>query len=97
MVGTSLGPNRLLTLLSLNWANAELKLGLDFERLWRAKLTSTNTIMFITECLISCAASPDFEIDLAEVEDLVVPTMRHVELCNGQHLAAQVSFHEIVN
>ncbi len=97
MVGTSLGPNRLLTLLSLNWANAELKLGLDFESLWKAELTSTNIIMFFTECLISCATSPDFEIDLAEVEGLVVPAMRYVELRNGQHLAGQVRFHEIVN
>ena len=97
MVGTSLGPNRLLTLLSLNWANAELKLGLDLESLWKAELTSTNIIMFLTECLVSCAASPDFEIHLAEVEDLVVPAMHHVESRNGQHLAGQVRFHEIVN
>lgn len=97
MVGTNLGPNRLLTLLSLNWANAELKLGLDTESLWKAELTSTNIIMFITECLISCATSPDFEIDPAEVESLVVPAMRHVESRHGQHLAGQVRFHEIVN
>ena len=96
MVGTSLGPNRLLTLLSLNWANAELKLGLDFESLWKAELTSTNIMVFI-EYLISCATSPDFEIDLAEVEGLVVPAMRHVESCNGQNLAGQVRFHEIIN
>ncbi|KAL8706817.1 MAG: hypothetical protein Q9201_000188 [Fulgogasparrea decipioides] len=96
-VGTSLGTNSLLTLLSLDWANAELKLGLDFESLWKAKLTSSNIIIFFTECLISHAASPDFEIDLAEVEDLVIPAMRHVESRNRQHLAGQVRLHEIVN
>lgn len=97
MVGTSLGLNRLPTLVSLDWVNVELKLGLDFESLWKTKLTCTNIIIFITECLMSCATSPDFEIDLAEVEDLVVPAMRHVESRKGQHLAGQVRFHEIVN
>ena len=97
MVGTDLGPIRLLTLLSLHWVNAELELGHDFESLWKAELTSSNIIIFLTESLKSYATSTEFEIDLAEVEALVVPAMRHVELRFGKHLAGQARFHEIVN
>lgn len=97
MVETNLGQNRLLTLLFLHWVNAELELGRDFESLWMAELTSTDIILFISDCVVSCATSTDFKIDLAEVEGVVVPAMRHVESRNGKHLAGQARFQEIVN
>ncbi|KAL9130055.1 MAG: hypothetical protein Q9217_001659 [Psora testacea] len=94
-VGTSLGASRLLTLLSLDWANAELDLGLEFESLWNAELTSSNIVKFFCECLIT--TSPGVQVDLGEVEGLVIPAMRHVESRDEQQLAGQVRLHEIVN
>ncbi|KAL9120833.1 MAG: hypothetical protein Q9187_002612 [Circinaria calcarea] len=94
-VGTSLGASCLLTLLSLDWANAELDLGLEFESLWKAELTSSNIILFFCECLIN--TSPAVQVDLAEVESLVIPAMRQVESRNKQQLAGQVRLHEIIN
>lgn len=37
IVGTSLDTSRLLTLLSLEWANTELDLDLEFESLWKVE------------------------------------------------------------
>ena len=97
-VGTSLDASRLLTLLSLDWANAELDLGLEFESLWKAELTSSNIILFFCECVTSYDnTSPGVQVDLGEVEGLVIPAMRHVESRNEQQLAGQVRLHEIVN
>ena len=97
-VGTSLGASRLLTLLSLDWANKELDLGLEFESLWKAELTSSNIVLFLCECLTSYInTSPSFQVDLGGVESLVIPAIRHVESRNGQQLAGQVRLHEIVN
>ncbi|MCJ1241960.1 hypothetical protein MMC14_009967, partial [Varicellaria rhodocarpa] len=97
-VGIALGGSRLLTLLSLDWANAELDLGLEFENLWKAELTSSNIVNFFCEYLTSYANAPlSVQVDLREVEGLVIPAMRLVESRNGQQLAGQVKFHEIVN
>ena len=74
-VGRSLGSSRLLSLLSLDWANAELGLGLEFEDIWKAELTSSNIIIFVCDCVIG-DLPPHVTIDLAEVEDLVIPAMR---------------------
>ncbi|KAH8746886.1 hypothetical protein BGZ57DRAFT_1011139 [Hyaloscypha finlandica] len=68
-VGRSLGSSRLLSLLSLDWANAELGLGLEFEDIWKAELTSSNIIIFVCDCVIG-DLPPHVTIDLAEVEDL---------------------------
>jgi hypothetical protein len=96
-VGRSLGSSRLLSLLSLDWANAELDLGLEFESLWEAELTSSNIIIFFCDCFSSSDASANVQVDLAGVEDLVVPAVRHVESRKGQQLAGRVKLHEIVN
>ena len=79
-VGSNLGPNSLLTLLSLDWASAELDLGLELENVWRTNLTSSNIIIFLCECIVSFDTSHSVEVDLAELEGLVIPAMRHVEV-----------------
>lgn len=85
--------NSLLTLLSLDWVNAELDLGLEFESLWKAELTSSNIIIFLCDCF----ALSGVTVDLAEVEGLVILAMRYVESHNGQQLAGKVRLHKIVN
>lgn len=97
-VGTSLDTSRLLTLLSLEWANTELDLDLEFRSLWKVELTSSNIVLFLCECLTSyMSTSPGVQVDPGEVESLVIPAIRHVESRNGQELRGQVRLHEIVN
>ena len=97
-VGTSLDTSRLLTLLSLEWANRELDLELEFESLWKTELTSSNIVLFLCECLtLYMGTSPGVQADPGEVESLVFPAIRHVESRNGQQLGGQVRLHEIVN
>ena len=52
-------------------------------------------VLFLCECLINTSAS--VQVDLGEVEDLVIPAIRHVESRNGQQLAGQVRLHESVS
>jgi hypothetical protein len=49
-VGQSLGSSSLISLLCLDWASTELGLGLEFESLWEAELTSSNIILFLVDC-----------------------------------------------
>jgi hypothetical protein len=77
-------------------ANAELDLGLEFENLWKAELTSSNIIIFLCDCLVG-DLPPHVAIDLAEVEDLVIPAMRYVESRNRQQVPGKVRLHEIIN
>ena len=93
-VATSLGESRLLTLLSLDWTNKELDLGLEFESLWKVELTSANIVLFLRECLVD--TTPSIQVDPGEVEGLVVPAMRHVESRIRHQLAGKVRLHEIV-
>jgi hypothetical protein len=93
--GTNLGASRLLSLLCLDWANAELALGLEFETLWKDELTSSNLIQFSCECFVSCA--PCGEVDLAEIEDLVIPAMKRVESRSEERFSGGARLHEIVN
>lgn len=96
-VGTRLGPSPLLSLLSLDWANAEMALGLEFETLWEAELTGSNIIMLFCDCFASYDAPDSIEVDLAVVEDLVILAMQQVESRKKQQLAGRTRLHEIVN
>jgi hypothetical protein len=78
-LGTSLGSIPLLSLLSLELANAELALGLDFEKLWKVNLTCSNIIILFCDCFASYDASPGFEVDLGEIENLIIPATQHLE------------------
>jgi hypothetical protein len=77
-VGTSLGSIPLLSLLSLGLADAELALGLDFEKLWKVSLTCSNIIILFRDFFASYDASPAFEVDLGEI-DLIIPATQHLE------------------
>ncbi|KAL7905799.1 hypothetical protein GGI35DRAFT_123535 [Trichoderma velutinum] len=46
-VKINLGPNPLLSLLFLDWANTELSLGLEIEGLWDSELNSANVVTFL--------------------------------------------------
>lgn len=93
---SNLGSSRLLTLLSLDWVNTELDLGLKFESVWEVELTSANITEFLDECIASFNPSPGAES--GAVEDLVIPAMRHVELrLNKQRLSGKTRLHEVVN
>ena len=93
-IGTSLGANRLLSLICLDWANTELALGLEFETLWKDELTSSNFILFFCGCFVSNA--PDGEVNVADIEDLVIPAMQSVDSSNKAQLSGRARFHEIV-
>ena len=96
-VGTSLGPNPLLSLLCLDWANTEMTLGLEFENLWKAELTSSNIIMLFCDCFASCDVPHSIEVDLAVVEDLIIPAMQQAGPRNEQQLVGRARLHKIVN
>jgi hypothetical protein len=92
-VGRSFGSSSLLSLLSLDWADAELHLGLQFENLWEAELTCPNIVMFFFDCLELYDAAPD----VAVVEELVISAMHHVEPHKGQQWEGRFRLYEIVN
>jgi hypothetical protein len=96
-VGTSLCSNPLLSLLSLEWANTELALGLEFESLWKVNLTSSNIIILFCDCFTSYDASPGFEVDLGEIENLVIPAIQHVESHSEQQWVGRNRLQEIIS
>ena len=95
-VGTGLGSSRLLSLLSLEWANAEMNLGLDFETIWTAELTRSNIILLFVDCFASYDGPLGTEVDLAALEDLIILGVRHVETL-GQEMAGRARLHRIIN
>lgn len=100
-VGTCLGSNSLITLLSLDWANAELGLGLEFKNLWKAELDISNILLFIYGIVTLDNTTHDtsrsIHIDLVEVGGLVTPAIRQVEYHNRHKLAGQAKLREIIN
>ena len=74
-----------------------MALGLEFETLWEAELTSSNIIMLFCDCFASYDAPDSIEVDLAVVEDLVILAMQQVESRKKQQLAGRARLHEIVN
>ncbi|KAI9801895.1 MAG: hypothetical protein M1833_002209 [Piccolia ochrophora] len=94
-VGQSLGSSSLVSLLCLDAVSAELDLGLEFESLWEAELTSSNIIMFLVHCFAANEALGDLTVDIAEVEALVIPAMRYVDSHVGQQTAGRVRLREI--
>ncbi|KAH8654899.1 hypothetical protein BGZ61DRAFT_372921 [Ilyonectria robusta] len=85
--------NPLLSLLSLDWINEKLGLGLEFEDLWWAELTSSNIIILITECFEMADSD---SVDLAEVEDLVVRAMHNTDTFANQKRPGRVRLQEII-
>ena len=95
-VGTSLCSNPPLSLLSLEWANAELALGLEFESLWKVNLTSSNIIILFCDYFASYDASLGFEVDLGEIENLIIPAIQHVESRSEQQRVGRNGLQEII-
>jgi hypothetical protein len=93
-VGTVVFSSRLLSLLSLDWVNAELDLGLEFENRWEAELTSSTVVAFFSDCFASYDESANLEVDLEEVEDLVIPAMYRA---GERQLAGRSRLYEIAN
>lgn len=92
--GTSLRSGHILTLLALDWVNKELALGLDFETRWDAELNSSNIILFLCDCF---EMSVSDSVDLSEVENLVIPAIRHVELLGGHQIPGRDRLQGIVD
>merc|ERR1739848_234868 len=94
-IGTSFSSGRVLSLLALDWINKELALGLDFETRWDAELDGSNIIIFFCDCFEMSV--DDASVDLSEVEDLVIPAIRHVELLGGRRIPGRERLQRIVD
>ncbi|KAJ4860076.1 hypothetical protein T069G_05064 [Trichoderma breve] len=76
-VKTNLGSNPLLSLLSLDWVNTELSLGLEIEELWISELKSDNIAAFICSYVKSSADSlATYEV--AKIESAVGLAIRRI-------------------
>ncbi len=88
-VGADLGPNPLLSLLCLEWADTELGLGLELQMLWKAELTAPNIVYLFYDC----AEPPSDELlDRTGFESLVTSIIRKVE---GQQMSGRDRLKEI--
>jgi len=95
-VGQGLGSSRLTSLLCLDWVSRALDLGLEFEDMWTAEIDSSNIIIFIVDCFAADDAFENLSVDLANVEDLVVPAIRYVDSRNGKQEAGKVRLQKII-
>lgn len=93
-IGTRLSSDHILSLLTLDWINKELALGLDFETRWDAELDISNIITFLCDCF---EMSVGDSVDVSEVEDLVIPAIRHVELLGGHQIPGRDRLQGIVD
>ncbi len=76
-VKTNLGSNELLSLLSLDWVNTELSLGLEIEELWISELKGDNITAFICSYVKSSAGNlATYEV--AKIESAVSLAIRRV-------------------
>lgn len=80
----------------LDWANRALDLGLDFEDMWKAEIDSSNIIIFITECFAADDAFGHLTMDLASVEDLVVPAIHYIDSCDGKQATGKMRLQKII-
>ena len=95
-VSRGLGSSRLTSLLCLDWVSRALDLGLEFEDMWTAETDSSNIIIFIVDCSAADDAFENLTVDLANVEDLVVPAIRYVDSRNGKQEAGKVRLQKII-
>lgn len=95
-LGKSRGSNNLISLLCLDWVSTELNLGLKFEDLWEAEINSSKIILFFVDCFAVDDAFVNLGVDLAEVEDLVIPAIRYVDSQKGEQAVGKLRLHKIV-
>ncbi|KAI7758836.1 hypothetical protein LZL87_013819 [Fusarium oxysporum] len=93
-IGTSLGSGRILSLLTLDWINKELALGLDFEARWDTELNVSNISAFLCDWLEMSAGEIVFA---SKIEGLVIPAIRHVELLGGHQIPGRDRLQGIVD
>ncbi|KAI0437931.1 hypothetical protein F4803DRAFT_536861 [Xylaria telfairii] len=93
-VGASLGSNSLMSLLSLDWVNTELDLGLDYEDLWESELTSENIGIFLNACIEHFGED---SVTLTEIEDIVDTEMFRTGSLNEEQVLGRVRFEHLVN
>jgi hypothetical protein len=95
-VGESLGPSPLVALLSLDWASAELALGLEFESCWKVELTSSNIITLFYSCFDSYGPPLRPAVDFVEVQELVILAMQDFESRDEPERLGRSKLFEIV-
>ncbi|KIW63448.1 hypothetical protein PV04_10284 [Phialophora macrospora] len=95
-VGASLGPSPLVALLSLDWANAELALGLEFESRWKVELTRSNIITFFYSCFDSYGPPFRPAVDYVEVQELVILAIQDFESRDEPERIGRSKLFEIV-
>jgi hypothetical protein len=83
-----------LSLLALDWINKELALGLDFETRWDTELDISNIITFLCDCFEMSAGD---SVDVSQVEDLVIPAIRHVDLLGRNQIPGRDRLQGIVD
>lgn len=93
-VGASLGANSLMSLLSLDWVNRELDLGLDYEDLWESELTNENISIFLNSCMEHFG---DESVTLTDIEDIVDTEIFQIGSLNDGQVLGRVRFEQIVN
>ncbi|KAI5459669.1 hypothetical protein BGZ63DRAFT_465138 [Mariannaea sp. PMI_226] len=93
-VRTNVSSDHILFLLSLDWINKELALGLDLETQWDAELDTTNIMMFLCHCFDMRDGD---SVDLSDIEELVIPAMRHVEHLGKHQLLGRDRLQKIVD
>ncbi|KAJ4031951.1 hypothetical protein NW756_012784 [Fusarium oxysporum] len=93
-IGTSLGSGRILSLLTLDWINKELALGLDFEARWDTELNVSNISAFLCDWLEMSAGEIVFA---SKIEGLVIPAIRYVELLGGHQIPGRDRLQGIVD
>lgn len=81
-VKTKLGSNPLLSLLSLDWVNTELGLGLEIEDLWTSELKKDNIAALICSC-VKLSDDNLASYKVAEIELLVSRAIRRADLPKG--------------
>ncbi|TGJ78886.1 hypothetical protein E0Z10_g9879 [Xylaria hypoxylon] len=93
-VGASLGSNSLVSLISLDWVNRELELGLDYEDRWETEVTSQNISIFLNACI---ELSGDESVSLKDIEDPVDYATLHIDSLKNKQVIGRIRFEKIVN
>lgn len=93
-IRTSLGSNSILSLLSLDWVNKELRLGIDCEDLWDFELTSPNIAIFLNDCI---ELSADDAISPTNIIDLVAHTLNQMRSSKDKDVSGRMRLERIVS
>ncbi|KAI0521405.1 hypothetical protein F5B22DRAFT_596742 [Xylaria bambusicola] len=91
---SNLGSNSILSLLSLDWVNRELGLGIDYEDLWESELTAPNIAIFLNDCIeLSVVDS----VNPTNIIDLVAHTLNHMSSLKDKEAPGRVKLERIIS